>query len=523
MKFSYRFKLVFIITSLSVLLSAASVFIYYQYTYKIMMASLSKNLEDVAELVRSSMDENDMDRLKRLKAEMESYIHYSAEEIKYIQEGGVLNNFPEDVIKRIELSEDFQAIQKKMSRFMMLTLDLPYAEKYKTYSVKNNIMYFEKGGVMPYIVFISEKYIKQRLVQNIVASGYEKVEGVWPGNPVGTTWYTTLSEDLVNNPEVYVHYELYTDIFYTALFSSTALFDKNHEVVAYLQLDYPAGQELNKLRNLRMLSYILIMLSFLLSLVLSLYFSKRMSGSLKKLTDAAEQIKANNYNVKTDISNEDEFGKLGSAFNSMADAVKKTTTDLQKSNERLMSVTADMHDGVGAVLTSIQIATRKDSSVDISTIHSLAEQGMGEIRFLMDAMEYESCTFELLTEGITLLAVDILQPRNIAWEFETNGDIDTPVPFQMYLDIQRIAREGFTNIIKHSDADRCRIELSVEGEFIILKINNNGKALDKSLTTSGGKGLKNIKLRAERYSGSFEMTDSATGFGFSVRLKIPFE
>ncbi|WP_303851631.1 HAMP domain-containing protein [Seleniivibrio woodruffii] len=521
MKLSYRFKLVFVITTLSVLLTAASVFIYYQYTYRIMMESISKNLRDVSELVRMSLDESDMERLQRLKAALEPYISYTEDEIKYIQGGGVVSNLPADVIKKLQSSDDFQFLTKKISRLMLLTLDAPYAEKLKPYSVKKTREYFDKGGVMPYLVTMSDKYSKQRFVQTLVASGYDKVEGVWMGNPIGTTWYTALPDEILLIPDVYVHNELYTDAFYTALYSTATIFDKNGKFVACLEMDYPVGQELNKLRNLRTLSYILIFISFIASLLLSLYFSKRMSGSLKKLTDAAEQIKDNNYDVRTDISREDEFGKLGSAFNNMAEAVQKTTTDLQKSNDRLMSLTADMHDGVGAVLTSIQIATRKDSETDIDNIHSLAEQGMGEIRFLMDAMEYESSTFELLTEGITLLAVDILQPRKIDWVLETEGDNSAEMPFQMYLDVQRIAREVFANVIKHSDANRCVIHLRIIGDTIWLTVEDNGHELEKPLGTSGGKGLKNIRHRVLRYEGDFNSEKTESGFHVKVSLKIP--
>jgi len=520
MKISYRFKLVFVITSLSVLLTAASVFIYYQYTYNIMMDSISKNLKDVAEISRSIMSESDIERLQRLKQQMDPYIKYTPDEIAFLKTGGIANNFPKEAVARLQKSEDFQVIVKKLRSLMLLTINGPYAEK-KIYDNKKLIEYCDKGGIMPYIVFISDRYKKDKIVQNIVSFAYEPLENIWPGNTIGTSWHTLMAKERADDPDVYVHDELYDDIFYTALFSSSALVDKNGQVVAYLQMDYPAGHEINKLHNLRVLSYILVLLSFALSFGLALYVSKRMNASLRKLTDATEQIKDNNYDVRADITNEDEFGKLGNAFNSMAEAVKKTTTDLQKSNERLMSLTADMHDGVGAVLTSIQIATRKDSSTDIASLHSLAEQGMGEIRFLMDAMEYESSTFELLTEGIALIAVDILQPRKIEWTLETEGDGAVEIPFQMYLDIQRIAREVFANIIKHSDAKKCSIRLMIADGEIGLRVSDNGHELEKPLGTSGGKGLKNIRHRVLRYVGTFESGRTDSGFYVDIKVKIP--
>jgi len=504
---SYRLKLIFVITGLSVSLTAACMFMFYNYTYNSIMSSLSKNLMDVAKVIRVSLTDEDIDRIERLEAMLSPYVSYTQSEIEEMNNGGVLNNLSEEVIYRLQSTEDFQELLLKMKRLAMATLH-EGAKKEPVFDEKKYLDYTSKGVLVPYLVYLDQKYIDCLIVQNLVSPAYMPSDG-WPGNPIGTSWRTPVPKELGLKYDTYVHDRLHADKFYTMLFSSTPIYRKNGELLGFILLEYPAGIELDKLVNLRILSYVIIAASFILSFIISFYTSKRMSSSLKKLSDAATEIKNNNYDVTVKISDKDEFGNLGNVFNRMAAAVKSTTSELRDSNERLMSLTADMHDGVGAVLTSIQIAARNDGDMD--NIRTLAEHGMGEIRFLMDAMEYSSADFELLCDGISLLAVDILKPNGINCELKTEGE-NREIPFQLYLDIQRVAREAFTNVIKHSDSKSCIISVCIGSDIIKFSIFSEGNPLEKCLVTSGRRGLKNMQFRTERYGGAFSAEQIDGGF-----------
>ncbi len=517
MKITYRQRLVIITTCLSVFLVSVCVFIYYRYTYNIVMDGISKNLVNATNMMRFSLDDSDIERIKRLKSKISPLLSYSDSDIAILKKGGIVTGLAEDARQNIEKDADFLFLVDKIRKLALQTGD-PLSIKDTEYDPQKLHDYIAKGVVVPYITYFDSKYSEYKLSQTIIAPVYQDTGDI-KGNSPGTTWVSSISDEHIDDYKVYVNDKLFTDEFYTALFSGTPIFDKNGKFIAYLGCDYPAGGEIQKLENLKKTSYLLVFISVFVGLALSVAVSKRMSGSLKKLTDAADNIKNNNYDVIVNIPDKDEFGRLGDAFNNMAQSVKSTTTELKSSNERLMSLTADMHDGVGAVLTSIQIATRKENSLNIDNVHTLAKQGMSEIRFLMDAMEYETCTFELLFEGIGILAADILKPVGVSFEFIYEGDTGYVIPFQLYLDVQRIAREAFTNIIKHSDADRCLTELFLSDDSIRLSISDNGHPLRKPLTESGGKGLKNISYRAIRYNGTF--SSERTGDGFSLRLHLP--
>lgn len=515
---SYRHKLTLVITSLAVMLVIVCVSFYYWYTYRIVMSEMSRNLKNSAEMIRLALTDEDIERIKRLHAILSPYIHYNAKEIASLEHGGIINNIPPKVIALIESDKDFKYLVNKLRRLALAsgTSINSKPPKYDSTILKK---YVADGVVVPYLVVFDKKYIEYPMSQSIVAVHY-KTNKDFMGNSPGTTWMSSVPRDKLFQYAVYVNNQLYKDLFYTAIYSSTALYDKNGHIAAFLGLDYPAGGEIDKLTNLGKVSFLLILLSLVSGFVISYYMSKKLSGSLVKLTDAAGDIAKNNYNVTVNIDEQDEFGKLAGAFNEMASAVKNTTDELKKTNERLISITADMHDGAGAVLTSILIAS-KNPETKLADINAMAKNGVSEIRFLMDAIEFDICNYGYMTEGLELLAVDILKPNNIVWHFEKSGDNDRDIPFQMYLDIQRIVRECFANIIKHSDAKECRISINMDGDNIMLTVENDGKSLDVSKAVSGGRGLKNIAFRAGKYDGHMSYDKDDFRFCVYVDLNIP--
>ena len=517
MKLSYRLKLIILITSLLVLSTSLSLTVFYRYAYNITMDSLKKNLQDVVEIGNLLIKQN-IDAVKRLSQTLDHATEFSDEEINTIVNGGVINNFSQDFINQMQSGKDFLKIAKLLGSITLSSLhDNKYTEK--EFVSGKTLAYLKDGAIAPYLAIMPVKYRQYDIVQTVASPAYLPVDDIWPGNPIGTSWQATASFEVVKTGLVFTG-EPVTDSFYTALFASIPIYDGD-QLIAFLEIDYPVGKQLNKLRTIRLVSYSLIAFSFISGLFISLLVSKRMSRSLKVLHNAAEVISRNDYEVRVDISDKDEFGMLGKVFNQMTSAVGETTSALKSSNERLRSITADMHDGVGSVLTSIQIATREGYEADDKHIHTLAKQGMAEVRFLMDALEYDDCDFELLCEGVELLAAEILKPKVVSYNLAQSGLGDTEIPFNMYIDIQRVAREGFTNIIKHSDADYCDIKLSLDNGYIFLDIRDNGRSLPEPLTESGRAGHRNIKFRTERYSGQFFADGDGSGYTLKASFRIP--
>jgi signal transduction histidine kinase len=85
----------------------------------------------------------------------------------------------------------------------------------------------------------------------------------------------------------------------------------------------------------------------------------------------------------------------------------------------------------------------------------------------------------------------------------------------------RIAQEGVTNALKHSQARRIEIILAFKPEAVELCVNDDGCGFDSSAAALNGHfGLRGLKERARALDAGL-MLDSAPGQGTHLRLTLP--
>jgi len=85
----------------------------------------------------------------------------------------------------------------------------------------------------------------------------------------------------------------------------------------------------------------------------------------------------------------------------------------------------------------------------------------------------------------------------------------------------RIFQEVLTNVARHAKATRVGIDFLVEGEQIILKIEDNGRGMrETELHRPNRLGLMGMRERVVLFGGDFHI-GSAPGKGTTVTLSMP--
>jgi two-component system sensor histidine kinase DesK len=79
-------------------------------------------------------------------------------------------------------------------------------------------------------------------------------------------------------------------------------------------------------------------------------------------------------------------------------------------------------------------------------------------------------------------------------------------------------REGVTNVIRHSGAGRCHIDIDLRGEHAVLEISDDGTG--GGAPTAAGNGLRGIAERVRAAGGTFESGRGPDG-GFRLTVRIP--
>lgn len=529
MRIPFAWKLGLAIILLSVGLTSIGVYIFYTATYSLTISQMGKNLRDIGSLGSMLFDKEDREAIKRLKllAEQESIV--SQKDIDAMKPGFTLKSLSPETIKRLHNSEDFQLILDKLQMIAYSTYNevAPLKDNYHAIQLTD----LAKGMVGVYLGVDVKESPDRTVLKYLVSSFPEPTATGWPGNPIGNLSKGFAPADYWAHGQTFINDQLVEDEFYQCLYAGVPIFDNQDHVMAYLGLDYAPGRELEKLKQLRMICYSLIAASFLLSAALSYFTAKWLYRPLRILHDAAGKVRDHDYDIIVDIKNRDEFGTLGKVFNQMVSNIRKATKALEEKNKQLVSVISDMHDGVGSILTAIALISQEDARKDDSTnnrlsVNRLASMGLIDIRFLMgilddvqdEVLDCHHYDWDKLVDEIRFLAVDIFAPYRIQVTFKITGkNSGQQINFRDYFDIQRIFRESFANIIKHSKADQCQILISFTPAAYIFAIHDNGEGFQGEWKKNG-RGIASIAQRVARLGGTIEHNFSD---GSSLRIILP--
>ena len=87
--------------------------------------------------------------------------------------------------------------------------------------------------------------------------------------------------------------------------------------------------------------------------------------------------------------------------------------------------------------------------------------------------------------------------------------------------LNRITQEALTNIRKHSQSKKVRIELGRQGDRVHLEIRDWGVGFTPTNGSAKGHGLRGMAQRA-RIAGGECKIDSTLGAGTQVVVDLPF-
>lgn len=182
------------------------------------------------------------------------------------------------------------------------------------------------------------------------------------------------------------------------------------------------------------------------------------------------------------------------------------------------AIAREVHDDVGGSLTALKFdiawiarhardeAVRQRAASALETLnHALdaSKRIMHNLRpaileqGLVAALQWMTSTFEKRT--------------GIATTFHASHEqmqLSAGVPLVAY----RTAQEALTNVSKHAQATRVRVDLTLAGGVLTLEVNDNGRGLSPAdLAKARSFGIRGLHERASTVGGWVELTSSASG------------
>jgi signal transduction histidine kinase len=198
--------------------------------------------------------------------------------------------------------------------------------------------------------------------------------------------------------------------------------------------------------------------------------------------------------------------------------------------EERAHIAREIHDELGQLLTAMrfglkslrsQLAQGSPLLNRVSDLTGLVDSMIADVRRIATELRPQVLDAFGMIAAIEWLALDFQKRTGIACRYE--GPRDLTVNRDLATTVFRICQESLTNTARHAQASETRIRLAVDGEWLSLEVNDNGKGISQEiLVHTRSLGVVGMMERARMAGG--ELIIGANGErGASVRVRLPFE
>lgn len=198
---------------------------------------------------------------------------------------------------------------------------------------------------------------------------------------------------------------------------------------------------------------------------------------------------------------------------------------LSDERQRLMR---EIHDGIGADLVATLAAVESSESRDSPAARAL-RNAIADLKLTVDSLEPVEGDLPSLLGNLRYRLTPQLREAGITveWEVSELPPLDW-LRAPQALHVLRIVQEALSNVIQHAGADCVRLSTQArtdeagEPERVEIRIADNGKGFARAASNQphGGKGLDNMRYRAEALGGRLRV-QSRPGAGTDVCIELP--
>lgn len=297
----------------------------------------------------------------------------------------------------------------------------------------------------------------------------------------------------------------------------------DYKVRGYVVIHYPMNSIVSSCNSLLNISYLMLIILFLLSMIILIFFTEMVYLPLRRITEATEQYASGNMHYEFQIDSEDEIGYLGATLSYMASEIARSEDDQKKfvanvSHDFRSPLTSikgyleAMLDGtippeqyekyLTIVLNETERLTKLTGS--LLTLNNLNTKGMLLEKSLFD--------INRVIRNITASFEGTCRQKAIAIEMILTGD-------ELFVEadigkIQQVIYNLLDNAIKFSHPDSIiKIETTEKHNKVFVSVKDSGIGIPKDA-------LKLIWDRFYKSDLSRGKDKKGTGLGLSITKEI---
>lgn len=202
---------------------------------------------------------------------------------------------------------------------------------------------------------------------------------------------------------------------------------------------------------------------------------------------------------------------------------ERSTANLQGQLDERNRISRELHDELGATLTSITLAAevlkseQQEEKQEINIIADRASEMAGKMNEIVWSLNASNDNLQSLVSYIRKFSSGFLNEAGLKLQFAENlKEPFKEVKGNVRRDIYLTVKEAVHNIVKHANATLVTMQIE-EKDGLTIVIKDNGKGIDEQ-SLFAGSGLKNMRKRIENLGGTIEWKNNNSTL---VQLNIP--
>ena len=237
---------------------------------------------------------------------------------------------------------------------------------------------------------------------------------------------------------------------------------------------------------------------------------------LRRSTDSMHEVTRLNATLADRIAQRES--ELSQTFERLR--VSEQQRVLEAERRRLMR---DMHDGLGSQLVqTLNMVRNMRGALSAESVELMVRQALEELRLMLDSLEPMDGDLPTILGTLRRRIGPALEGAGI----ELDWQVDEVEPVSQLdargvINLFRCLQEIFANVAKHSGATRVTVRTWTDpAGNRLLAIEDNGDGVSPAsapaLASGAGRGLKNIRSRADQIGAGVRFYDVAPGFGIEL-------
>ncbi|GEB14416.1 Signal transduction histidine kinase [Pimelobacter simplex] len=206
--------------------------------------------------------------------------------------------------------------------------------------------------------------------------------------------------------------------------------------------------------------------------------------------------------------------------------------EVQRSRERLVTareeerrrIRRDLHDGLGPALSGIvfqleaaRMTVERDpqrARDQVETVSAQVQEVVADVRRLVHDLRPPALDDRGLVGALRQQA----EALDVALDVVGDTDLAGRLPAAVEVAAFRIVGEALTNVARHADASRARLDLAVRDDTLVVELADDGRGIPAD--RAAGVGLVSLRERAAELGGTTTISSPPDG-GTVVRARLP--